>query len=669
MLHTRTSPPSVRHSSDVHMATAAAAADLCTPASLHGGSWHCNDEVSIPPPHNFYDGPPFLCCSVPQELLMLHELQPTIERARQLGKQQIDVWVDWGNDATVVVSPFGECRLSVRLSGHEISYAVGVCWRRLHVRFAVGTAPAGTSFLAELRWQGGSRNLHVLAPPCTVNLHNLVLPPPSNQPNDDDAGESARVLDARGLLDRIDAAEAAAPPLPLHAETFSRGFGLELEYLTEAERDEKGTSLKREQLQDALARLSEPTGTSPEADRHLDGIRASLARCREWNSSIDIAILPTPQSLSNRMLDATGVLGAMVDAVRRAEVRQRSLNMLLRRGAITKSEFQSPLPPDELRFERAAALDIGCFIHGALGATGAVATTISAACHCSTTLHVHVNVRNPEAGGALLTAEEILDVFFHWVRLRALTRQLSRGRKEFVMALYPPSMQRTSSRGRLPTSAPRVIHSIGRRCASIRSRSHSLGRGCGESPRARRCWRRAPRWALSRTRGGRAKARGARASPTSSPRGAPCHAPCHAPRSWTQAPRSHLQVHAWQPTRGTRRRLPPSSGSHRPTSRRAQGNLPVTGPVPSSDSHLLMMASAFMACTHAAPLPPLTLNMPRHRLIPPAASGMTCPPSCARRGPSCTPTASRSSQSSKRLAASLGSAARPRPSHASARST
>jgi len=357
---------------------------------------------------------------------MLHELQPTIERARQLGKQQIDVWVDWGNDATVVVSPFGECRLSVRLSGHEISYAVGVCWRRLHVRFAVGTAPAGTSFLAELRWQGGSRNLHVLAPPCTVNLHNLVLPPPSNQPNDDDAGESARVLDARGLLDRIDAAEAAAPPLPLHAETFSRGFGLELEYLTEAERDEKGTSLKREQLQDALARLSEPTGTSPEADRHLDGIRASLARCREWNSSIDIAILPTPQSLSNRMLDATGVLGAMVDAVRRAEVRQRSLNMLLRRGAITKSEFQSPLPPDELRFERAAALDIGCFIHGALGATGAVATTISAACHCSTTLHVHVNVRNPEAGGALLTAEEILDVFFHWVRFDQVTQPFAR---------------------------------------------------------------------------------------------------------------------------------------------------------------------------------------------------------------------------------------------------
>ena len=105
-----------------------------------------------------------------------------------------------------------------------------------------------------------------------------------------------------------------------------------------------------------------------------------------------------------------------------------------------KSEFQSPLPPHELRFSTGAATEIACFVDGVLGTTGAAASSIEARDArprpppkpnpnpdpkpnpnqereaSATAVHVHVNVTNPSAGGRVLSALQLCDVLFWWVR-------------------------------------------------------------------------------------------------------------------------------------------------------------------------------------------------------------------------------------------------------------
>jgi hypothetical protein len=233
-------------------------------------------------------------------------------------------------------------------------------------------------------------------------------------------------MDAWSLLSRIESAEARAPPLPAHPATLARGFGLELEYLTEAARDAIGNSLKVAQMRAALHHLLEPTAGAPDGHAFLEPLRSALRRCEGWTATIDPAILPTPEGLAERMLEATEGLNTISDPRVRADARMRSLHMLLRRGAIMKSEFQSPSPPHELRFEANAALEISAFVSGALASTGAAATSISAVGHSATAIHVHVNVRNPAAGGTLLSAMELLGVLFAWVRFDQVTLRFAR---------------------------------------------------------------------------------------------------------------------------------------------------------------------------------------------------------------------------------------------------
>ena len=380
---------------------------------------------------NFYDGAPFLRCSCPQALSMQQELLPTDARSALLNAPEMAVWVEWGS----AVRWHGSCRLTIRLLGKEVSGVTGECSQPLSVKFGRHGACAGTSYLAELRWHGGSRWLHVLAPPTAgASLHGLVLPPLGAKPSTSiSMAESATFdpvlcspMDAWSLLSRIQSAEARAPPLPAHPATLARGFGLELEYLTEAARDAIGNSLKVAQMRAALHHLLEPTAGAPDGHASLEPLRSALRRCEAWTATIDPAILATPEGLAERMLEATEGLNTISDPRVRADARMRSLHMLLRRGAIMKSEFQSPSPPHELRFVADAALEIAAFVSGALASTGAAATSISAVGHSATAIHVHVNVRNPAAGGTLLSAVELLGVLFAWIRFDQVTLRFAR---------------------------------------------------------------------------------------------------------------------------------------------------------------------------------------------------------------------------------------------------
>ncbi len=57
---------------------------------------------------------------------------------------------------------------------------------------------------------------------------------------------------------------------------------------------------------------------------------------------------------------------------------------------------------------------------------GAGAPPTSATAASATNLHVHVNVRNPGAGGDLLSCDEVLSVFVAWVRYDAVTARFAR---------------------------------------------------------------------------------------------------------------------------------------------------------------------------------------------------------------------------------------------------
>lgn len=362
--------------------------------------------------HNYYDGPPYLRCSCPQRLRLRQALFPTEERAAKL-RGDFSVWIDWRT-----MEP-AACTLSVRCGGEELVRAEGILTRPVLVSF--GSTLAGEAFLAELSWAGGCRCLHAFAPPVgdgALRLTGLVLAP-------------SQSFGLQALHARLQAAEQAAPPLVGSAQ-LHRGFGLELELLTEVA-DPSQHESKAGELHAVAAQL---LATDDEAGAEaLAPLRAALRRCCEWRATIDVAIQPTPPGLAARMLDATTALTG-ADAPTRA----RCARMLDRKAGTAKSEFQSPSPPHELRFSTgsaarlqlrgrcstclllcscgplspasagSAALDVAAFVGGVLARTGAAAASISAAEASATAVHVHVNVCNPGAGGAPLTALQLCDV-------------------------------------------------------------------------------------------------------------------------------------------------------------------------------------------------------------------------------------------------------------------
>ena len=234
--------------------------------------------------HNFDDGPPFLRCSCPHGLAMLQQIQPTAERAALLAQPELSVWVDWGPACS---SETTECNLSVRRMGKEVAHAVGAYSQPLRVAFARGDAAAGSPFLAELCWSGGRRRLHVLAPLTgSVRLDGLVLPP----------GSQPRGLAA--LLERIDAQDAMAPSLP--GGLLERGFGLELELLTEAA--------------PAAATDAAATGTDAAAteDQQQHPLGTATSRKRRAGQS---GLCPTPSGKTLELRAVLASLRASADAV------------------------------------------------------------------------------------------------------------------------------------------------------------------------------------------------------------------------------------------------------------------------------------------------------------------------------------------------------------------
>ena len=158
----------------------------------------------------------------------------------------------------------------------------------------------------------------------------------------------------------------------------------------------------------------------------LAAVDAALSNCERWRHDVDVAIQPSPACLASKMLDATAALSAIAYGPARDDARARCMAMLLRRGAIRKSEFQSPPPPHELRFSTGAALEIACFVQGALATMGAAASSVTAAGHSGTAVHVHVNVRNAKSGGSVLSAGELLDVVLAWIRFDLVTQAYAR---------------------------------------------------------------------------------------------------------------------------------------------------------------------------------------------------------------------------------------------------
>ena len=186
----------------------------------HGASGTPMASTAPSGSHNYHDGPPFLRSSCPQQLLLRQALHPTPQRAARLAQREVSVWVDWGGGA---VSGSHACVLTVRHGGVELVRAEGFLGRQpLRVCFERGSAAAGAPFLAELRWEGGCRRLHLITPPVgALRLDGLVLPPADCEP-----------FGLRAMHTRQAAAEASAPPL-VGCESLARGFGLELELLTE----------------------------------------------------------------------------------------------------------------------------------------------------------------------------------------------------------------------------------------------------------------------------------------------------------------------------------------------------------------------------------------------------------------------------------------------------
>ena len=372
--------------------------------------------------HNYLDGPPFLRCSCPHALLMLQALYPTAERTLQLRASELSVWVDWGD---MLPAAEGAYRLSIRRLGVQVARAQGKRSLPLCVSFD-RQGDDCTPFLAELSWDGGRRQLHVTPPPMSrLSFDGLVLPPLSHP---------------RGLVAlkaRIEAAESHAPPLLARTSQLERGFGIEIELLTEAaawplpapgigkiEKEEH----RHEHIRAVIASLRSESCKLEEGPHTplLVSVDAALKRCGQWRSDVDVMVQPTPHDLATRMLHETAALSAVGDSQQRDEALKRCMHMLQRDYGSRKSEFTSPMPPSELRFSRGAALEISCFVDGVLASTGAVAASISSACHSATATHVHINVSNPLSGGTVLSAMQICDVVLAWIRFDLVTQRFAR---------------------------------------------------------------------------------------------------------------------------------------------------------------------------------------------------------------------------------------------------
>ena len=373
--------------------------------------------------HTYHSGPPSLFCSVPWGLMLLRAANPehtAVNSANEAlaaldSRAELAVEVDWG---ALEGSDFqGRVQLMVRCRGEIVAQAeVLDPPAPLRVTFSVAHSEPGEAFVASLSWSGGSRNLHCLAPlQADVRLDGLLAIPPSNAAVGCAMPPSADLLVAE---------DAMAQVLPLAYQP-ERAVGIEMELLTVAP-DPAVTGLftKKEEL---LALIRAVEAAASNGARENVRLRALLARCAMWSHEVDDHVMVSPPTIARRAVDKAIAATRAPEESGDGDSSARSWERLHAGGAGTmKSEFKSPPPAaGALSFANDGAAEIAMFVR-LVRHLGAGAPALSATGNSGSSVHVHVNVRNPVAGGDPLSCMEILNVFFAWVRFDGVTSRFAR---------------------------------------------------------------------------------------------------------------------------------------------------------------------------------------------------------------------------------------------------
>ena len=413
------------------------------------------------------DGAPSLRCTLPWGAMLLAESMPgsqeiaAFQGARELLRthSQLEVIVDW--HSAVHDEALRSCKLAVRRGGAELASVTGGAPSALTVTFSVADASPGEVFVAELSWESGSRTLHVLAPlrgplPLGGLLCRRRAPPEiigAPLP-------SIAWLLAPWHMSGVPQSELhAAADAALHTNEMpsllclpDRALGIEIEMLTlSPEPATSGYFTKAEEVHGLIAALQQRAAAAAAAaaeddtDRHPrdvagcgDGADARLGsllnRIRLWDHEVDDHVAFASDEIARRTV---AVNTSMTQSARAApadtqldsgpEAENNDAVRLLAGGVGTmKSEFKSPTPAQgALNFARGAAAEIATFLR-VVSHLGCGAPALSATGNGGGSLHVHVNVRSPTAGGSPLTAEMILFVYLSWVRFDGVMARCAR---------------------------------------------------------------------------------------------------------------------------------------------------------------------------------------------------------------------------------------------------
>ena len=341
------------------------------------------------------------------------------------------MWVDWGS--TAATGPF---TLTARHEGTAVSHAsVERSHQELTLSLELEDLAHGATVVVELHWPDGARHLHLLRPlePSCLAFSNLVSVAPSAA--DIAAVELTPKMAAnickmpasywwRSVCPENPEVETLCTPTrPLVLSSVDRGLGVEIELVTVSGPGRPGRmTLVNPGLGATLDAVAERcVASSPSAT-------ATLRRCLRWAVGDDVAIRPSMQIAARRTAEACGIA---------AEDKERALTLLSATPDVThKTELRSPAPPCELTFSDGAADEIRCMLQ-LVRRSGAAATSIcrthstllsnpESACDSGTAVHVHVNVRNADANGELLSARELLRVVLAWVRFDLVTSRFAR---------------------------------------------------------------------------------------------------------------------------------------------------------------------------------------------------------------------------------------------------
>ena len=160
----------------------------------------------------------------------------------QTAHLHIHVWVEWGDEPLEL--PFV---LSVSSLGSVLASATSPSSHAvLECSIECGTLEPGETIVASLRWEAGSRHLHVPCLSTSLNFSGLVAPP---APTAADLASASPLLSAAQASFALEAppvvwwrrssaelslAELCAPRSfhGLHLSAVERGFGVELELIT-----------------------------------------------------------------------------------------------------------------------------------------------------------------------------------------------------------------------------------------------------------------------------------------------------------------------------------------------------------------------------------------------------------------------------------------------------